>query len=1091
MNYRYNVILLFALSFLSISYGFAQVSQKGLPRTLRPEYQKSNRRTVELPLFTMKVPSEDSIVAMLKKENEQSPKDRVGKVYGLGQPLNIDLLKKSVLEKTTAGTIYRYIITANNALGLQLYFEEFLLPKGGELYVYNKEHSMVLGAFTSENNTDGGDFLLQVIRGSTITVEYFEPIGTTSKALLKIKDAIYCFADIFGLDRSGDGKYTLNSSCNITCIEDVQCYFDNFNLDWKPVASSVGLVTTYDSGSGKSVACGTGTLMNNTNQDQKPYFLTALHIHKGWDYLKADHTQFIVYFNHQKQYCGQDPQEIDLNNSVSGLTKLVTNYDGDMALLLLNEQPPASYNVSFAGWSRTKGIGTFRGIHHPCGSLKKINTTFQIQESGYDYVAGKGDPVLGLNHWYVDWETGVTQGGSSGSPLFNGQKQVIGFLHGGASQCGIKDSEGRPDTDYYNKIDYSWSQLEPYLDPLNIRSGVLSILTPQYPNTCKNQKQDPGEKGVDCGGPCVPCTPTCKDGNQNGTETGKDCGGPCTPCANCKDGQMNGTETGIDCGGTCEPCATCNDKQQNQGESGIDCGGPCGPCARFCGDGRKNGDELYTDCGGSCAPCANVIPNSLSSNFEIGTACFDFGNYDSHKIYEHAFTLENDKCNIGWKAAYGQVDLYKDVPNNTVLRMVQESSTVTCELPNTNPKAYKSELVTRSSGVYYQLPFNLDPQKEYTLSFKMRQPPYNLGSSWSPTDFIEVAVTRGLSQMHTPVQPSAVPPMDDIIGYTKYFVCGTNYSEKYREYIYPAYTFEKQTLVATGGGARNVDWDIYEVKFTVESPDLNQLFIATYMNDASKVTDANIIDKYYHYSLLYFDDFYLQEKPRTSSQPFVHSSIIGPGGGGFFTGSQSPYLPGPNCFGNGNSSLESVFFGGMNGMMSVNVQKDISIYQAAVQKNDRYSRPKLSPQEARYYQDILTLNAGQHIDFSPSTNFPGGIDIAVGVNLYADIVPCSTFIGMHRKSDQQEQETTILEQKTFTIYPNPTTGVFNLFINVDVESKYTINVYNYMGQLVHQEESQTDEVVIDLSQLSQGVYIVKVIEEGQALMPAQKILISR
>jgi subtilisin-like proprotein convertase family protein len=35
-----------------------------------------------------------------------------------------------------------------------------------------------------------------------------------------------------------------------------------------------------------------------------------------------------------------------------------------------------------------------------------------------------------------DWDIGTTEGGSSGSPLFNNQRQVVGQLHGGAAACG-------------------------------------------------------------------------------------------------------------------------------------------------------------------------------------------------------------------------------------------------------------------------------------------------------------------------------------------------------------------------------------------------------------------------------------------------------------------------------------------------------------------------------------------------------------------------------------------------------------------------------------------------------------------------------
>jgi len=70
-------------------------------------------------------------------------------------------------------------------------------------------------------------------------------------------------------------------------------------------------------------------------------------------------------------------------------------------------------------------------------------------------------------------------------------------------------------------------------------------------NKCGTQKKKPSEIQT-----CA-YTPTCFDGTQNGGETGVDCGGPCPPCSipvSCSDGIQNQGEEDIDCGGPCPPC---------------------------------------------------------------------------------------------------------------------------------------------------------------------------------------------------------------------------------------------------------------------------------------------------------------------------------------------------------------------------------------------------------------------------------------------------------------------------------------------------------------------------------------------------------
>ncbi len=83
----------------------------------------------------------------------------------------------------------------------------------------------------------------------------------------------------------------------------------------------------------------------------------------------------------------------------------------------------------------------------------------------------------------------------------------------------------------------------------------------EYIPSCENGIKDPGEEGIDCGGPCKPCA-TCYDGIKNchdgACEQGIDCGGPCKPCASCYDGIKNchdgACEQDVDCGGPCKPC---------------------------------------------------------------------------------------------------------------------------------------------------------------------------------------------------------------------------------------------------------------------------------------------------------------------------------------------------------------------------------------------------------------------------------------------------------------------------------------------------------------------------------------------------------
>ena len=112
-------------------------------------------------------------------------------------------------------------------------------------------------------------------------------------------------------------------------------------------------------------------------------------------------------------------------------------------------------------------------IHHPEGDIKKISfANSQCYDSSYaDQYNAK---CWNVRHWDG---TGVTEPGSSGSPLYNKYHQFVGQLYGGPSYCGCNDTDKN---DYFGKFSVSWNydtaihaQAKHWLDPQN--TGAISI----------------------------------------------------------------------------------------------------------------------------------------------------------------------------------------------------------------------------------------------------------------------------------------------------------------------------------------------------------------------------------------------------------------------------------------------------------------------------------------------------------------------------------------------------------------------------------------------------------------------------------------
>jgi V8-like Glu-specific endopeptidase len=204
-----------------------------------------------------------------------------------------------------------------------------------------------------------------------------------------------------------------------------------------------------------------GALINNARNDGTPYVLTANHCLPT--YYEAQTA--IYYFNYESPECnGPDG---DLTQTVSGSVIKATTYQLDFCLTQLNSAPPLSYRPYFSGWDITTAAPRKSVcIHHPVGDVKKIAIYNDWAITGdFVYLYDYDDST----HWYIDdWDYGITQGGSSGSPLFNPDHRIVGDLTGGSTSGNCTASDA-----YFAQIYHSWADytslarlnLKAWLDP--------------------------------------------------------------------------------------------------------------------------------------------------------------------------------------------------------------------------------------------------------------------------------------------------------------------------------------------------------------------------------------------------------------------------------------------------------------------------------------------------------------------------------------------------------------------------------------------------------------------------------------------------
>ena len=190
------------------------------------------------------------------------------------------------------GRLWILHVKCKQALTVNLTFENTNIPTGNQLFVYNPTKDFILGAFTQEHIYDG-QLGTELIPGEDAIIEYYvAPKNNYGHVQLATVTHGYRTANEF-IEKAFGSSGSCNM--NVNCPD---------GLPWTPQRNSAVMLV-----SGSSGFC-SGALINNTQNDGKPYVLTANHCY-------SNPANWIFRFNWQSTTCS-NPVASPAFQSLSG-----------------------------------------------------------------------------------------------------------------------------------------------------------------------------------------------------------------------------------------------------------------------------------------------------------------------------------------------------------------------------------------------------------------------------------------------------------------------------------------------------------------------------------------------------------------------------------------------------------------------------------------------------------------------------------------------------------------------------------------------------------------------------------------------------
>lgn len=365
---------------------------------------------------------------------------------GIAKPVGLDVSFKQLtadglarvsgfqsngMMRTTAdgGFVWTAAAESTGATALRVHLTNFNLPENAELYIYNTE-GQAFGPYTGLGPNNDGDFWTNTVSGPVayLQLRHYGPIAESALQSInfKIEDVAHMGSKFLlpffqnpDVTREAISFVMAFCSFNANCVVDAACYNVSAVQDAKDgVAHMLFISGAY------YYICSGGLVADTDSSSQIPYFLTANHcISKP-----GEASSLECYWFFKTSNCGgscYDPYGVTPRTLGASILS-GSSRNSDYTFMQLSENPPAG--TVFLGWNSapiadSHGTLLYR-ISHPQGAPQAYSKHSVDAQTGTCRSWPRGK-------WIYSYDLeGATEGGSSGSPVVNGNGQIVGQLSG-------------------------------------------------------------------------------------------------------------------------------------------------------------------------------------------------------------------------------------------------------------------------------------------------------------------------------------------------------------------------------------------------------------------------------------------------------------------------------------------------------------------------------------------------------------------------------------------------------------------------------------------------------------------------------------